>query len=86
MRYTSDLGCRFRGIPHDMKMLGDNPKVKIEQCLICRKKFRWMKGFKGRIKNEEYLKAHVRVFAQRSGLTKRIFAKIYQPESLVIKI
>jgi len=79
------LGCKF-GQAHDMKILYENSSVKWEICMLCGKRFRWNKGYKGRIDNEEYLKAHVRNFAQRSGPTKRIYNKIYQPEKCVIHI
>lgn len=80
MKYTGDLGCRYNGIPHAMKILHENPQVKHEVCTICGKKYRWNKGYKGRIANNEYLKAHIREFAQKSGATKRIYNKIYKPE------
>lgn len=86
MRYTGDLGCRTRGVPHDIKIVRENKLVKWEVCLICNKKFRWNKGYKGRTDNNEYLKVHVRNFAQRNGATKRIFNKIYKPEKVIINI
>lgn len=86
MRYGRDLGCRYKGIPHDLKVLGESKMVKWEICQICNKKFRWNKGYKGRIRNAEYLKAHVRNFCQRFGITKRIYHKVYKPEKLKIII
>ena len=86
MRYTGDLGCKYRGVPHDLKIIHEDVKVKVEVCLICNKKFRWNKSRKGRVDNAKYLKAHVRSFAQRTGATKRVYHRIYKPESLVIKI
>lgn len=86
MRYTGDLGCKYRGIPHDLKILHENPKIKVEICQICNKKFRFNKGFKGRVQNQEYLKAHVRNFAQRFGATKSVYHRIYKPETTVIVI
>jgi hypothetical protein len=85
MRYGRDLGCRF-GQPHDMQIVHENPRVKWEMCPICGGRFRWNKGYKGRIDNNEYLKAHVRNFAQKSGATRRIYNKIYKPENCVIVI
>ncbi len=81
MRY----GCRF-GQPHDFQILHENPQVKWEVCRICNKKMRWNKGYKGRVKNAEYLKAHARNFAQRFGATKRLYMKVYQPEKCLIKL
>lgn len=81
MRYN----CKY-GLPHDLKIIHENPQVKWEICQICNKKFRWNKGYRGRIKNTEYLKAHARNFAQRFGATKRIYNKIYHPEKCVIII
>jgi len=81
MRY----GCR-NGMPHDLKIIHENPQVKWEVCQICNKKFRWNKGHTGRIQNADYLKAHARNFAQRFGSTKRIYFKLYKPENCIIKI
>ena len=86
IRYTGDLGCRYRGIPHDLEILFENKKVKWERCHICNKKMRWNKGARGKIQNALYLKAHVRQFCQKFGLTKRVYMKIYRPESLIIKL
>jgi len=85
MRYGRDLGCRF-GQPHDMRVLHENPHVKWEVCQICGMRKRYNKGYKGRINNNEYLKDHVRNFAQKWGATKRIYNKIYQPEKTIIHI
>lgn len=81
MRY----GCRY-GLPHDLKIINETVHVKHEVCKICNKKFRWNKGYRGRVQNTEYLKAHVRNFAQRWGSTKAVYYKIYKPESCIIKI
>jgi len=86
MRYTGDLGCKYRGIPHDLRIIHQNDNVKVEVCAICNRKFRWNKRYKGRVNNVAYLKAHVRQYAQRNGATKRVYYKIYKPESLIIKI
>jgi len=80
-----NYGCRG-GMPHDIVIVNENKSIKVETCTICTKKFRWHKGHKGRVSNAEYLKAHVRNFAQENGATKRIFNKVYNPESCVIKI
>lgn len=85
MRYGRKLGCRF-GQPHDLAIIHQNEQYQWEVCHICNRKFRWKKGYKGRIDNKEYLKAHVRNFAQKSGATKRVFHKIYRPEQYKIKI
>lgn len=86
MRYGYDLGCRYRGIPHDLKLLHENPKVKWEKCNLCSKTFRWNKGYKSRIDNQAYLKAHIRNFCQKFGATKRIYNKIYNTNKTIIKI
>lgn len=85
MKYSEKLGCRY-GLPHDLKIIFENKRVKWEVCQICNKKFRWLKGSRGRVNNPEYLKAHVRNFAQRFGATKRIYHKIYKPYKCKIKI
>lgn len=84
MRYR-DFGCRF-GQPHNLKIIHESPRVKWEVCTICNKKFRWNKGYKGRTANNEYLKAHIRNFAQKFGATKRVYHKIYRPEECVINL
>ena len=44
------------------------------------------KGYKGRIASAEYLKAHVRQYAQDFGSNKRVYKKLYQPEQTTITI
>ena len=83
MRYTQ-LGCRYRGIPHNLKTIYEDLRIIWERCLICQKKFRWNKGYRARINNIEYLKVHVRNFAQKTGPTKRIYQKVYNPEKTTI--
>ncbi|TSA58169.1 hypothetical protein D4R42_00210 [bacterium] len=85
-RYTGDLGCRHRGVPHDLIIVHENAQTKWEVCKICGKKFKWNKGFRGRVANAEYLKIHVRDFAQKSGATRRIYNKIYNQSKMIIKI
>ena len=48
-------GCKF-GLPHDLKAIHETPQVKVEICQICNERFKWNKGFKGRVQNIEYLK------------------------------
>ncbi len=86
MRYTGDFGCKFRWVPHDLKISRENSYYKAEVCQICNKKFRWNKGYKSRMDNKRYLEAHIRNFCQKFGATKRIYYKIYQPENSVIKL
>jgi len=85
MRYGRDLGCRF-GQPHDLKNIHENPHVLWEVCKICGKRFRWNKGYRGRVENAEYLRVHVRNYAQQFGATKRIFNKLYDPKKCEIFI
>lgn len=85
MKYGKNFGCRH-GLPHDTKIIHETPSVKHETCIRCNKKFRWNKGYKGRVQNAEYLKAHVRNFAQRMGATKRIYNRLYNPDKLIIKL
>ncbi len=83
--YGTRFGCRF-GWPHNMARLGENPQQIWERCKLCGKTFRWNKGYRGRIKNAEYVVAHVRQFAQRIGATKRVFFKLYEPTKTIIYI
>ena len=85
VKYGTRFGCRF-GQPHDFQILKDNPHVKWEICRICRVRKRWNKGYKGRIDNPEYLKDHVRQFAQKFGSTKRVYNKLYHPEKCIIQV
>ena len=85
IRYGTRFGCRF-GQPHDLVKLGETPHQTWERCSICGKTFKWNKGYKGRIENTAYLKAHVRQFAQDFGSTKRVFMKLYQPEKTIINL
>lgn len=86
MRYTADLGCRNRGIPHDLHIIHETVRTKWERCSLCGIRKRYNKGWRGRMKNTEYLRDHVRNFAQPHGPTKRIFRKIYQPETTIITV
>jgi len=85
VRYSGRFGCKY-GLPHDLKILHDTKSIKVEVCKICNKKFRWNKSARGRIKNTDYLRAHVRNFCQKFGATKRIYHKIYKPEKTKIII
>lgn len=85
IRYGTRFGCRW-GMPHDMARLGENQQQIWERCQICGKTFHWNKGYKGRVKNVEYVKAHVRQFAQEFGATKRVFKKLYESEKTIITI
>lgn len=85
IRYGTRFGCRW-GMPHDLVQIGENPQQTWEKCRLCNKTFRWNKGYKGRVANAEYLKAHVRQFAQKFGSTKRVFMKLYNPEKTKIII
>lgn len=85
MRFGARFGCRF-GLPHDMKLVHETKHAKWEVCQRCGMRKRWNKGHKGRVDNVEYLKVHVRNFAQKSGATKRIYHKLYKPEKTIIKI
>ena len=86
MRYTVNLGCKYRGVPHDIKIVHENPHRKIEVCVICNKKFNFNKVYKSRIDNKEYLKIHIRSFAQPRGPTRAVYMRTYKPEKCVIKL
>ena len=79
------LDCRF-GQPHDFEQIKDTPTWRVEKCKRCGKIERWNKGYKGRISNKKYLKSHIRNFAQPGGATKRIYQKMYHPETCEIII
>lgn len=81
----TDYGCKW-GLPHDMVLLHDDRKAKWERCKICNRTFRWPKGFKGRVNNVEYLKAHARNYAQPNGATGRLFIRLYEPERYKITL
>lgn len=81
----TDYGCKY-GLPHDLSIVHENKGYKWEICKTCNTKYKWRKGHKGRIDNVLYLKAHVRNFAQKFGATKRVYHKIYKPETTKITI
>lgn len=81
----TDYGCRD-GMPHDLHIVHESRAAKWEMCHRCSRKFRWTKGFKGRVNNPEYLKAHMRNYAQMGGATRRVYMRIYQPEKCIIRI
>lgn len=83
IRYGTRFGCRW-GQPHDLQRLGENQGQIWERCNLCGKTFRWNKGYKGRIENIEYLRAHVRQYAQEFGSTKRVYMKLYSPNKTTI--
>lgn len=85
IRYGTRFGCRF-GQPHNFVRIGATPQQIWEQCTICGEKKKWNKGYRGRIENTEFLKAHVRQFAQDFGSTKRVYMKLYKPEETIIKL
>lgn len=78
-------GCKG-SLPHDFKILHETKTAKWEVCQRCNKKKRYNKALRGRVKNTEYLKDHVRNFAQKFGATKRIYHRVYKPEKTIIKI
>ncbi len=73
-------------MPHDMKIIHETPVAKWEVCQRCNMKRRYNKGYKGRVDNVQYLKDHVRSFAQKNGPTRRVYKKVYQPEKCTIVI
>lgn len=85
MRYGMRLGCRF-GQPHDMIIVHEDATAKWERCSKCPLRRRYNKGYRGRVDNQQYLKDHVRNFAQRFGATKRVYMRVYKPEKCVTKI
>lgn len=85
VRYGVRLGCRF-GTAHQFHQLKDTKTAKWEKCVICGLRKRWTKGNKNRVDNTEYLKAHVREYAQPTGSTRRVFMKMHHPEKCVIKL
>ena len=85
IKYGIRLGCRF-GVPHQFEIIKDTKTAKWEKCVICGLRKRWVKGNKNRVDNNQYLKMHVREFAQPHGSTKRIFMKLHYPDKCVINI
>ncbi len=69
-----------------MLIVHENSSAKFEKCRICGMRARWNVGYKGRTDNLEYLKLHVRNFAQPNGATKRVYKKIYEPETCIIHL
>lgn len=69
-----------------MRILHETPHVKVEVCQVCNKRFRFNKGYKGRVDNNRYLEIHARIFAQPFGKTKGLFNKLYRKENCTINI
>lgn len=84
MYYGYNLGCMF-GQPHKTRLIHEDKHAIWEKCEICGKRFKWNK-VNGRVSNKEYLKVHLRDFAQNFGATKRVFNKIYNEERTIIKL
>ncbi len=82
----TDYGCKWSNVPHDFQPVGETSIIKVERCTICNLKESWKKGFKQRIDNVNYLKAHIRNFAQRGGATNRVFIRMYEPQKAIINI
>lgn len=82
----ADYGCRWTGVPHDFVPVGETKRMKVERCTICNVRKAWSKDAKGRVRNADYLFAHARNYAQKGGLTRRLFAKLYEPEKCVISL
>jgi hypothetical protein len=85
MRYGLRLGCRF-GQAHEFETVKETSQFKVERCKICGIRKKYNIGYKSRSNNIEYLKDHVRNFAQKGGATNRVFLKIYEPEKIIIYI
>lgn len=85
MYYGYNLGCRF-GQPHQTRLIHENNHAIWEKCDICGKRWKWNKGYKGRILNKDYVKVHIRELAQSWGLTKMVYNKLYCPDKCIIKI
>lgn len=80
-----NYGCT-NGLPHRLVLLHDGPAAKWEACQLCGRKFRWSKGFKGRVDNPAYLRAHARNYAQPGGATNRLYKRLYHPEECIIRL
>lgn len=83
--YHFRLDCKG-GLPHEWATIHDDRKVKWEVCKICGKKMRWNKGYRLRMDNVRYIEEHIRSTCQKTGPTRRVYFRIYQPEKLIIKI
>jgi len=83
VKYGTRFGCRF-GQPHDFVLIRDNKSFKVERCKICNIRRKYNKGYKARVDNVQYLKDHVRNYAQPTGSTKRVYNKTYQPSKCKI--
>ena len=83
--YGVRFGCRW-GQVHDFFTIKDTKTYKVEKCKICNIRKKYNKGYRMRIDNAQYVKDHVRNFAQETGPTKRVFYKIYKTSKCIIKI
>jgi len=63
---------------HTYKLIRENPDGRLEICKVCKHKLRTQKDPKtGRIDNKKYLKEHIADTAQPTGVTAKVFGKLY---------
>jgi len=80
-----NYGCKS-GLPHDPEVIHDFTDIQIELCTICGKKFRYNKAAGEVVDNKQYLKDHIRAFAQPNGATHELFMRLYHPEKVKITL
>lgn len=62
---------------HDFRIIGDDSKVRAEECRLCGKKKIFNKDGHGRIDQKEYAKAHEADFLQPFGESTKKFHQVY---------
>lgn len=84
-RYGPRLGCKG-GMPHDPVQVAQTERYIVQRCRLCGVRKNWIKAHKGRTDNQGYLAFNIRKFAQKWGVTKRVYLKVRDPDQLTIHI
>jgi hypothetical protein len=69
-------GCKG-DMPHKFEVYAEDERVIAEQCNRCGMKKTYNKAEKGRVETKEYVKDHIRDFAQPNGRTGKLFEQLY---------
>ena len=64
---------------HRYATITENIDAVVEFCKDCKKRLITKKSKTGRVDNNEWLKEHIGDTAQPTGVTAKVFAKLYGP-------
>lgn len=63
--------------PHEYEPFAEAASFLAEICVLCGDKQVWDKDDRGRVANKDYLRYHIREFAQATGPTSQVFEMLY---------